>query len=116
MCEGIPVPELTEQNHSNDSAGVRASSSALQTDGDIPASSIDEALANGSTKASHGVFVLVRYDFVVFGTRCGKRWRRCFRLFNEDHAECDEGSLADEVDAVFGHGFQDLNGVLCTSQ
>lgn len=61
----IPVPELAEQNHTNNSAGVAAARPALQANGDVAATSINETLAESGTKARHGVIVLVGDDLGV---------------------------------------------------
>lgn len=61
----VPIPELAEQNHTHNSAGVAAARPALQADGDIAATSIDETLTKGGTKACHGVIVLVSDDLGV---------------------------------------------------
>ena len=116
MCQRVPIPELTEQHHANDSAGIPPTSTALQADGDIAATGIDEALTDGGTEASHGVLVLVGDDLRVQGARRGHRWRRGLRLLHENHAESNEGTLADEVNAILRHGLEDLDSVLRLSQ
>jgi len=34
---------------------------------------------------------------------------------HKDHVEGDECALADEIDKIFGHGFEDLGGILQSS-
>lgn len=55
----VPVPELSEQGHTDNRTHALASSATLQTNGDISATSIDEALGESSTESSHWIFVLV---------------------------------------------------------
>lgn len=70
MGEWIPVPELAEHNHANDSAGILRARPALQADGHVTATRIDEALANSSAEASHWVLVFVAHNF---GISCPSR-------------------------------------------
>jgi hypothetical protein len=112
MCQWVPVPELAEHNHSNDRTGIGASSTTLQADGNIPATSINESLSNSSAETGHWVFMLVRDDFGILGTGWGDGWRGSFRLLNKNHAECDERALPNKVYAILGHWFQDFNGIL----
>ena len=65
MCEGIPIPELTEEHHANDSTGVLASRAALQADRHVPSSCIDQTLTERGTEPRHRVFMLVRHDLGI---------------------------------------------------
>ena len=105
MCEGIPVPELAEEHHANDSTGVLASCTTLQTDRHIPSPRIDQTLAKRGTKPRHRILVLICDDFGIQGSDGGHRRRSSFGLLNEDHAKCDECPLADKVNAILGHRF-----------
>lgn len=114
MCQRVPVPELAEHHHSNNSAGVLRPCATLKADSDIPSTGIDEALAQCSTKASHGVFVLVSDDLRV-QCACRRHGRgRGLRLLDKDHSEGDEGTLSDEIDAVLGHRLEDIHSILKT--
>ena len=59
--------------------------------------------------------MLVRDDLSIQSSDGGHRSRSSFGLLDEDHTECDECSLADKVNTVLCHRFQDLHGVLETS-
>ena len=115
MCERIPIPELAEEYHANDSTGVFASRAALQTDRHIPSPSIDQTLAESGAKSRHRILMLVRGDLGVQRSDGSHRRRSSFRLLDEDHTKCDECPLADKVDTVLGHWFQDLHSVLKAS-
>ena len=115
MREGVPIPELAEQHHPNDSTSVLASRTALQTDRHSPSSCIDQPLAKRGTESRYRDFVLVRDDLSIQSSDGGHRRRGSFGLLDEDHTKCDKRSLADEIDAVLGHRLQDLHGVLKAS-
>jgi len=110
--QGVPVPELAKHNHPNDRTGVSASSAALQADGDVPTTSIDETLSYGSAEAGHWVFMFIRDNFGIFSTSWGDGWRGSFRLFDKNHAKCDERPLPNKVNAILGHWFQNFNSIL----
>ena len=115
MCEGIPIPELAEEHHPNNSTGVLTSSTALQADRHIPPSCVDQTLAKRGTESRHRVFVLIRDDLGIQSSNGGHRSRSRLGLLDEDHTECDERPLADKVNTILGHRFQDLHSVLKTS-
>lgn len=108
----VPVPELAEHNHPNDRTSISASSTALQADGNVPTTSIDEALSYRSAETSHWVFMFIRDDLGIFGTSWSDGWRGSFGLFNKNHAECNERSLPNKVYAILGHWFQNFNSIL----
>jgi hypothetical protein len=67
----------------------------LETDSDIETASINEPLAES--------------------TNVGERWRGNFGLLYEDHAEGNGCTLVNEIDQIFDHGFEDLDGILQSS-
>lgn len=112
MRERVPVPELTEKYHADNSTCVTAASPTLQADGNVPATSIDEALTEGCTESGHGVFMLVTDNFAVQSPSSSKSRGRSLRLLNEDHTERNEGSLTDEIDTILGHRLENLDCIL----
>lgn len=112
MGQWIPIPELAEKNHADDGVRVLATGTTLQADRHIATPSIDETLPNSRSEPSHRILMFVRDDFVVQGASGGQRGARSFRLFNEDHAQCNESALTNKVHTVFRHGLQDIHSFL----
>jgi hypothetical protein len=79
MRQRVPIPELTEHDH-HDHTGVSAAGSALQTNRDVAATSMDETLSESSTETCHGIFVFVQDNLGVQGLGQGYRWRGGFIL------------------------------------
>ena len=61
MGKGIPGPELAEQRHPNDSSCIATMCTALQADGHVATSSVNETLTKSRIKVDHGIIMLVGY-------------------------------------------------------
>ena len=112
MCQGIPIPELAEHHHPNDSASVFGACPALQADGHVTTARIDKALAKSGTETSHRVLMFVTHNF---GIRCpnGSQGRRGgIRLLHKDHTERNKSPLPDKVYTILRHWFENLDSVL----
>jgi hypothetical protein len=67
------------------------------------------ALSSFAT-SSHGIFIFIRDDLVVQGTGEVREASDCCTRIMLGAMD-----LADEIDRIFGHGFEDLNGILQSS-
>ena len=56
--------------------------------------------------------MLVRDDLSVQRSDGDHRRRSSFGLLDEDHAKCNQRPLANKIDTVLSHRFQNLYGVL----
>src|SRR5882757_2112895 len=109
MGKWIPIPELAEHHHPNDSTGVPGARPALQADGHVATARVNKALAKGGAETSHRVLVFVANHF---GIRCSNRGQRrggAVRLLYEDHTEGNECPLSNKVHTIFRHWFQNLD-------
>ena len=112
MGERIPIPELAEHHHPNNSTSILGASSALQANGHVATARIDKALAKSGPETSHRVLVFVTHNF---GIRCSNRSQRRgggIRLLHEDHTESNECALPNKVHTILRHWFEYLDGVL----
>ena len=112
MCQRVPIPELAEHHHTNDSTGVLGACPALQADSHVTTASIDKALAKGGTETGHRVLMFVTHDF---GIRCpngSQGRRRGVGLLHKDHTEGNKCALPNKVYTVLRHWFENLDGVL----
>ena len=112
MCQGIPIPELAEENHANDSIHILASCPTLKTNGNIAATCVNQTLAKRCTESCHRIFMLVTDDLCIQGSGCSAGWCCRLRLLNKNHAQCNKSSLAYKVDRILGHWFQYLHSIL----
>lgn len=74
VSQGIPVPELAEQGHADNGPHILAAGTGLETYGYVAASSVDQALRDGSAEPRHRILVLVRDNLGKHrSSRCNRR-------------------------------------------
>ena len=107
-----PVPELSEESHSNDSAHVLRSRLGNEGDSNVPSSSVDDSLSESGSELGHRVLVLVGDDGSEGLSNGSDLGVLSLGLLDEDHGEGDESSLTNEVDGIFGERFEEIDGFL----
>jgi len=112
MGKREPVPELSEESHSNDSAHVLGSRLGNEGDGNVPSSGVNDSLSESGSELGHRVFVLVGDDGSESLSNRRDLGVLSLGLLDENHGEGDESSLTDEVDGIFGEGFEEIDGFL----
>jgi len=107
VCQREPIPVLGEDQNADDGEHVGVAGAGLQGDAHVAATSVDDALGEDGSEFGHDVFVLVDDHFGVESAEFLDFGRGVFGVLDEHHGGSDEGALANEVDGVVGHRFDE---------
>lgn len=109
--EREPVPVLGEDQHTHHRLHVGVTGARLEGDGDVPSAGVDDSLGQDGAELSHNVLVLLPDELGVHGPEALDLGTSRLRVLDQDERRSDQRTLADVVDRVVGHGFDEGQGL-----